>query len=236
MSIVRNEKDISEWLDHHRKIGVEHFYLAEHRNEFPIPVADDITLLPVDQSEMLDQIKFYATELSKAESRWCACIDADEFIIVKNDLHDFLTNYEEYGALGIHWLCFGTSGYEKRQPSVLNNYVWRCPYEFGWNRHIKSIIKTTNQLNDFSNIHNLSHNTVDEKFQKIDGALAKYTGDLIRLNHYWTKSKEDFSEKIAKCGFYDKRYDDYIRLYNNLEINCTVNDPYPLEIRTDRLE
>ena len=87
-SIFKNEgKYIQEWIEYHKLIGVEHFYLYDNDS------TDDITVLQqyIDEGTLtLNRISGVAMQMPaynhflntyKEEVEWCAIIDLDEFIV-----------------------------------------------------------------------------------------------------------------------------------------------------------
>lgn len=89
--------------------------------------------------------------------KFIAFIDVDEFIVLqqqhtepagrsgsdgggaaRQDINQFMRQYEQYGGLAINWLMFGSSGH-KEQPAggVLLNYQDCLPVGSVENRHVK---------------------------------------------------------------------------------------------------
>ena len=140
-AIVRNEAPyIGEWLEFHRLVGIERFYLYDDAsNDDTTDVIrqhdrGDIVLRPYQYDPECvcpDNVQFRATHQvisyndcirrDRDDTHWCAFIDVDEFLYHRDydDIRDPL--FEEVGARGsaalfANWLVFGSSGYQQKPP------------------------------------------------------------------------------------------------------------------------
>jgi hypothetical protein len=117
-----------------------------------------------------------------------------------------LRAYEQYGGLTLNWKIFGSSGHIQRpEGGVLQNYKM-CFTNF----HIKTIVNTRNVLKNLGP-HDFEYfpgfNAVDTNFKRVNGpfnpGILEVAGDdlfsIMYINHYCTKSREDF-EKKSKRG------------------------------------
>ena len=62
---------------------------------------------------------------TKSKSKWLIIIDADEFILPKkcNTLRHFLNDYNDFHALGINWIMFGSNNHLKKQFDYRMNMI-----------------------------------------------------------------------------------------------------------------
>ena len=143
-----------------------------------------------------------------------AIIDIDEYIvpIEKDNIKDFLKDYEKYPAVVINWILFDSNGYEKHPENKLITEAYtriskKPPKEYT----IKSIIKPK-EVEGITSPHfcyyKNNKQAVNENFEKIfDDNWAYKTKTLsvnkIRLNHYYSKSFDDYINKINK-GYADR--------------------------------
>lgn len=120
-AIFKNEAIyLKEWIEFHRIIGVEHFYLYNNNSNDEYmsvvrPYIDEaiVTLIqwPKNQAQMecyQDCINNYS-----GEAQWIGFIDIDEFVVPKttNTIYEFLEPFEKKrGAVKIYWRTFGASG------------------------------------------------------------------------------------------------------------------------------
>lgn len=113
--------------------------------------------------------------------------------------------------------------------------MYRSKKDFEKNRHVKSIVdprKTIGFLSDpHAPIYLPGYHAINEKEEEVVGPiLPVISTDIIRINHYFTKSKEEFLQKrsrgrATKSGqrnmqdFIDHDrndvFDDSMRKYNN---------------------
>lgn len=125
--IFQNEADyLREWLEYHKLIGIEHFYLFDNlstdhymRVLKPYLKSGEVELfheptVAHNQKEIKQvQCRCYekSCALAAGTAKWLAIIDADEFIVPlkTNSLLKLLNKYDSFGGLYINWLMFGTS-------------------------------------------------------------------------------------------------------------------------------
>lgn len=218
-AIFRNEGPyLREWIEYHRLLGVEHFYLYNHKStdEF-IPIltpyiAKGIVELKHAHSKRKTghpplvgfnaiQVDSYNRCLVKARgvSKWVAFIDLDEFILPSDpvDLPTFLSHYASYAGLVINWRCFGTSHLQrmnKKRPMIEQLICCSDP-NLPINAHVKSIVRPE-LVDHFCNPHYAIYLpgcvAVDAHFEPQAGPLSAIKHDLIRINHYWTRDEYYF--------------------------------------------
>jgi len=123
----------------------------------------------------------------------------DEFLVLlqHTDIKEILRDYEEFGALAIPWNGFGSSGHRtKPRGLVIDSYLWRDKDNLMW---IKSIINTQfcTGIND-PHRGEYTRTAVNETKEPVSGATCNSPRKLLRLNHYFTKSHEEWIKKIAR--------------------------------------
>ncbi|MDE6573026.1 MAG: glycosyltransferase family 92 protein, partial [Duncaniella sp.] len=125
-AIAKNEGTyFKEWIEWHLSQGVEKFYIYD--NESTDSTRE--VLQPYIEAGVVDYTYFpgYRMQLAayddcldrhRLESRWIAFIDLDEFIVPRRhqSIPDFLSGFEEFPAVEINWLIYGSGGAEKREP------------------------------------------------------------------------------------------------------------------------
>ncbi len=210
--IAKNEHPyIEEWVAHHLLVGAERIVVFDNESE---PSLQRVLRKYIDHGLVVvhdifgvgQQLSAYdrALEFYGPSSRWIAFIDVDEFLIPKthSDVRFILTDYEDYGALGIHWVEFGSSGHLKRPcNSQIKNFVHRFPLHYPKNMHIKSIVQPERvkySCSPHSFIYYPPWNCVDENFFPVVGDVAPFTAETIQLNHYFYRSQEDYCYKVER--------------------------------------
>lgn len=237
LSICTNFKDevkyLKEWLDYHIEIGVDHFYLYDNNSEDNYaevlkPYYDEgyITLKKVKSNPAKPKVYEDFLNNHKFETYWVAFVDCDEFITFKHEntnAYKFFKNYEDYPAVGLNWLMFGSSNLEKNENNLVLDKFELCndPFDHSHNNvscHIKSVINPRKTIPKYLNPHFCIYDTTlcypysplavdtDQEYitgekRKVDGEKyyfaatdkPKFTKAFIR--HYWCKSKDEFIER-----------------------------------------
>lgn len=124
-AIFRNEAPyFKEWIDYHRRVGVEHFWLYNDKStdnweevlkpyidqniveviDWPVPTWNDFVAC---------QVAAYKDVLRRTSevTRWLALIDIDEFMLpmVEKSVAKCLDkHYSKASAVFVNWFCFGT--------------------------------------------------------------------------------------------------------------------------------
>ena len=222
-AIYRDEAPyLREWLSLHRLAGVEHFYLYnngstdEHR-EALAPYLDEGIAELLDWDFYPGQLRAYDHCLAERrdESRWIAFVDIDEFLFSPTirPLPEILARYEQAPGVVANWAIFGTSGHaEKPEGLVIESYLRRTDNQQA-NRHVKSIVDPRRAQGPGGNPHFFRYrdgNAVDETGAPLEGPPFSFTEsvhfDLLRVNHYYTKSEQEFRDKLAKPKAHGPEY------------------------------
>ena len=208
----KNENEyLKENIEYHSALGVDHFYIYDNKsnvslkktlNNFP-----NVTVIEWDDENIGSHCRAFDNCLKNygASSRWIGFIDTDEFLVLKKDIciKQFMKSYESYAALGVNWKCFGSSGHLRKQQSVTKSFIHSV--DVNDNTHIKSIVQPKWTIRTNNNPHAFKYKgdkvCVNEKFKIITGPWNKpATHDLIQLNHYVTRSRQDFENKRKRGG------------------------------------
>jgi Glycosyltransferase family 92 len=227
--MVKNEgRYLCEWIEFQRLMGVEHIYLYDNGStdctvEVLRPFAAEgfVTVIPwiTFDDEVSPQRQAYAHALCNfgPQYRWMAFVDLDEFLfpVTAPDLAAVLSNYEDCPSICVPWYMFGTSGH-KGPPSglVIESYTERALFPppprrmklLKW----KSIVDPS-QVVAVGNVHlfDLASGVtggVDERRCPIsdeaeDGEREPPSGAVLRINHYYTRSHQEFVVKLNAVRF-----------------------------------
>jgi hypothetical protein len=192
-----------EWIEFHRLVGVERFFLYDHEStdgstEVLAPYVEQGLVTshhwPVDPG----QVEAYDHCIAEhgAESRWIAFVDLDEFLFAPagEAVPDVLREYEDLPGVGVGWGVFGTSGHRARpQGLVTESYTLRAdrPRRPGWYKTILDPRRAVRALGP--------HAFVYEDRQAFPGPVPQFVPfDRLRINHYWTKSEEELYAKLGR--------------------------------------
>lgn len=247
-AVMKNEGPyLREWLEYHRMVGVEHFYLYDNNSSdetldivAPYVAAGIVTLHHWPEHPL--QLKAYMHCLKEYRqiSFWIAFIDLDEFIVpvAAPTISDILRDFESYGALAVNWLIYGNSGHETRPSGLqIENYVYRSEASWKSNRHVKSIVnpRRTKAPRDPHCFRYLDgFGAVDENHQPVEGPLtATNSTNKIRINHYFTRSTEESRKKMERGNpdsKFKRPWNDFVRLNRN-DVLDTIMQRYIPELK-----
>lgn len=253
VAIMKNEGPyLKEWLDYHLLAGVDHFYIYD--NESPDNQAEvakpyiaaglvDYFPLPGKIMQMIaynDAIRRF-----KFQCRYMAFIDADEFIYPKNNravvevVDKILSDVPQAASLSIHWQCFGSNGQEKADHSrgVLERFTRRAPKDWappdgtgnGLGNVIVKAIVNPRMVKLFYNPHFAvlfeDLNSINENKETVIQSVHKpIAAEKIVVNHYQTKSFDEYMEKRQR-GAADGNISEYqISRFNNYDRNEKFDD------------
>ncbi|MDR2338172.1 MAG: glycosyltransferase family 92 protein [Deltaproteobacteria bacterium] len=206
-AILKDEAPyIEEWIEYHLLVGVEHFYLYDNESTDNLqkvlqPYINRGIVVYESWAGQAQQVSVYndAVLKCKAETRWLAIIDADEFIVPLQDenIPQFLQSYEQYPAVVLNWFIFDCAGHIN-QPSglVIENYT-----RGNRGTHIKSIVnpRKVAHANIHGHVYFNQELAVTENFMTVSGDFVQYDFvKRIQLNHYWTKSYAEFKAKVER--------------------------------------
>jgi hypothetical protein len=213
---------LQEWIEYHKLIGVDHFYLynnlsTDNYREVLEPYIQngevDLIDWPYKAGNWGDwdriQVEAYSNvlELARYTSKWLALIDIDEFIVIANEnkLTRFLEKYEgkSEGGICLMWSFFGTSNVKKIPADKLL---------------IESLIYHSGPAanGDVSQIWNQGSYKSIIRPEFVYGIISPHFGlyvygkthfmvsyDLAHINHYWTRDEYYFNNfKIPRREFW----------------------------------
>lgn len=232
-AIFKNEgKYIQEWIEYHKLIGVQHFYLYDNDSTDDITVLqkylDDGTITLNKISGTAQQIPAYNhfIQTYKDETEWCAIIDLDEFIVptecatLPEQLNAILSRAEKkfsiidgfslnmIAGIQLAWVYYGTSFHiDPPEGLVLENYLNRIKLEDN-----DTWCKCIYYLDNIQNIYN-PHFTypkpgkifIDENgdYVPVCARFLSTKAKYCRVNHYTTRSYSEHLYKLTERGFAD---------------------------------
>jgi hypothetical protein len=204
--MFRNEADyLEEWLEFHDRVGFEHFFLYENlsrddwRPRIPKRLLDAnrVTIVTVAHEKAQLQAFNHCLRSVRGRVKWLALLDADEFVYPTREgesMLQILSEFSEAPAVAINWQMFGTNGHMLRpQGRVLGNY--KACAAVG-NQHVKVIVQpelTVRMVTPHDAIYVGGRTAVNELGAAVHGPFSNPPSlERLRINHYWTKSVEEY--------------------------------------------
>lgn len=248
-AIFRDEAPyLKEWIEFHRLVGVEHFYLFNHKSEdnfkkilSPYIRKGIVSLYGThpyssDSEKMEDfnhvQCQVY-TDMAQAlanKVKWVIFLDIDEFLFPVNQLslREVLKEYDDCAGVSVNWQMFGSS-FVKTMPKnqLLIETFTRCaPQDYPVNKHVKTIVQPQ-YVAEFKNPHApeyiAGYTQVNSDKIPFSGPFSPYINvDKLRINHYWTRDEDYMWQvKIPRRVKWGMSIDGIIK--GNEEMNQTTD-------------
>jgi hypothetical protein len=209
-AIFRDEAAyLAEWVTFHRIQGVERFYLYDNRSgdewRSALEPEIDAGIVEVEHWPWVPgQRGAYEDCLRRRrdEARWIAFIDVDEFLFspTGEPLPEILRRFDMHPGVVVNWRMYGTSGFDQAPDGlVTENYVMRAADDLHAHRFVKSIVNPRSALGcQTAHYFELDGVPVGEDGQPVPSPIREPTAELLRINHYYSKSQEEFSRKTAR--------------------------------------
>jgi len=239
LAVTKNESPyLREWIEYHHNLGVEKFYICDDQStdetfKILLPYINSGTVIYKkiyrnNKKGFLPEVqrKIYtkAVRRYKNKTRWLAIFDIDEFFVPlkHNSIVEFLKEYEEFSQIIIHWKMFGSSGHTAKPAGlVIENYNYSHE-----DVHLtgKSIVNPRAILGQ-AEVHysKVIGMPVDERkhLYPQDPSVIGATADIMCINHYWSKSEEEFvsrrgylaSDVLKKFDAQAVKFDDSIKRF-----------------------
>ncbi len=243
-TIFKDEaKYLKEWIEFHKIIGVNHIYMynnfsSDDYQEVIAPYIESGYVDLIDWMVPQGQLSAYAHCISnyRDESQWIGFIDIDEFVVPVEDdtVNIFLKKFEKNrAAVKIYWKLFGSSGrLNRNKKNLVTDDFYMC-----WEKYdeIGKCFYNTNYDVDFEfKRNNLLHhmfwgqvkgknippvNCFDKICLRNDMNIVKNVKFPIQINHYFTKSYEEYLDKKKRGDVYfkiDPKDDEYFYKHDEL--------------------
>ena len=222
VAILKHEAPyLREWLDYHLSAGVDHFYLydngsPDNQAEVAAPYVKTGLVDWFDAPGKVMQMAVFneAVNRFKFHCRYMAFVDIDEFIYPKTNqsivevVDEILSRDGHAAGLAINWQIFGSDSQERADFSrgVLERFTRRAQVDWtpdGFGNAIVKTIANPRAINFMIYPHHANYFetlcAVNEQGKVIQNFLNRpVTVEKIAVNHYYTKSREEFAKKINR--------------------------------------
>ncbi len=212
-AIAKNEGPyFKEWLDWHIGQGVDKFYIydndsTDNTKEVLQPYIDSGRVIyhvfPGPQCQMPAYDK--CIETYRFDTKWLAFLDIDEFVypIKTPSFRSFLEQYDDAPAIEINWLNYGSGGATTKTPGgVMERFKHHSLPSHKINRHVKSVVnpRKVYVMANAQEATCIRGRAIDSHGNPIKTSYnsREPQHDIIRINHYATKSKEEY--KLRKTN------------------------------------
>jgi hypothetical protein len=212
---------LREWIEFHRLVGADRFFLYDNEStdeheEVLLPYTElgivEINHWPSPPS--VKQPRYWGLRGAfddclarhRDDSRWIAFLDVDEFLFspTGSTLPDVLRGFEQFSGVEVSRFDFGPSGH-RTKPSglVIESYLRRRRYTSPDEdlEQVKSVVDPT-RVERTLNAHGFYykdgyavHEDGERAYGEFPGSRTFPQTSLLRINHYITKSVEEYMAK-----------------------------------------
>jgi glycosyltransferase involved in cell wall biosynthesis len=210
LSIMKNEAPyLAEWIEYHLLVGVEKFWLVnndsdDNTEEVLAPYIEAGIVIYLNFTGRGQQFAIYNSlrNTLKEESFWLAIMDIDEFLLPVDgrSVPEILRARECFPAISVNWVMYGSNGQLTKQPGlVIERFKNHTSWDHIINRHIKTIVRPRMvrryAVHDHIYQGRCRSRDVLRRRNRLEFWDQPPVFDVLRMNHYWTKSREEFQAK-----------------------------------------
>jgi len=232
--ITKDENYIlGEWLDHHINQGVEHFYIYDNLSSEPVrefikslpyDVQSKVTIIEWTTAKIAPQQEAYNDCLQRfgKDTKWLGFVDTDEHLhcLTGVSLPEFLDEYEYGAGLFVSQMIMSANGQEKMTPGLLvDRFPNRITHDHDLN-YVGKIIVQPRKV-DCMHIHNCLPEPDEFVLQENHCRMPMsqhWVGtpsiDKIVIKHYFTKSYEEWLNKIQRGRVQAEHYQNYTKFFD----------------------
>lgn len=218
--LIKDEnRYLKEWLDWHLNIGFEHVYIYDNGEKDHVKDVVDLYAAEMQQKITVIDWTGHHTHIQqdaynhflsnhKADVRWGLFIDSDEFLRFTDgettDVNTFLRSYEDYTEVWGYEVEYDANGQETYEDKPVRERFTRqtdVREGFYWKNFIQ-----VNRIDSF-----LMHYAYYDESKHLLFKDEQSNQDLFVIDHYYTKSWEEWKKKIMERGGADPNYHKALR-------------------------
>lgn len=216
-AICKNEaKNLPEWIEFHKLVGVEHFYIYDNGStDNTMEVLDsyikDGIVTYIKYEGKKKQIPAYndAVKRFKNETKWMGFIDIDEYVIPisVDKISSFLKNFEGESGVFFNWVFYGDNDQKKREKGLIIERFTKhsakmdsCGKLIVNPRCVSFMFVHVSYYKNNETSSDVCHNKLVFNYNPLPGDChtnAKAM-NIARINHYYFKSEEEWFSKIRR--------------------------------------
>lgn len=218
--LIKDEnRYLREWLDWHLNVGFDHIYIYDNGTKdhvqdivdgYAAEMQQKITVIDWTGHHTHIQQDAYNHFMShfKADVRWAIPLDSDEFLRFTDgesvNVNTFLRAYEDYTEVWGYEVEYDANGQEKYEDKPVRERFTRLTdvrEGFYWKNFIQ-----VNRIDSFL-MHYAYYDPAKHQVFKNEQSNQ----DLFVIDHYYTKSWEEWCWKIKERGGADPNYHKALR-------------------------
>lgn len=213
MVIKHENRYLREWIDWHLNLGFEHIYLYDNGTEervteitetYPAVIREKITVTDWSGHHVHLQQNAYEHFMQnfKQDVRWGIFIDSDEFVRftgITTDVNRFLRGYEDYTEIWGYEVEYDANGlvsYEDKPVHERFTRITDVREGFYWKNFVQPN-RIDGWLMHYAQYNPRKHFVFENE---------ERNKDLFIIEHFYTKSWEEWQWKIKDRGGADPKY------------------------------
>jgi len=221
---------LPEWIDFHKKQGVQHFYLYDNLSkDHPEDILrhylreKSVTLIkwPYESYGQGDwniiQCDAYMHCVKKygPKTHWMAFLDTDEFLFRpdKTDLRVFLNRHQNFKSVSAYWMMYGTSKLTIPPGGKITDFLIYRAADNNPAHHTPKTVAQPKYIDGIVNPHFVILRPGCEHYQ--------FPHAELRINHYWSRDMKFFYE--VKLPRREKWYKDR---QGQIDLESQMNEVY----------
>lgn len=224
-AIGRNENPYAvEWVEHYKKLGVSRIFVYDNWFGDETPLADTlkdyvaegfVEVIPVPDKPAA-QCKAYEDCYRKHgnEYAWIGFLDFDEYLRWNGraKIGKMFSKYNDADCVLVNWRIMTDSGLVHYDPRPLKERFTeimpldtKVKYDFPENNHVKCFVRGgLGDIHFAKNPHSPSDSIrcVNSEGKRVPcSAFTPYTHKVMRIDHYWTKTADEWRTNKLARGF-----------------------------------
>lgn len=223
VAVVRDENPyLEEWIRYYvEELGFEHFYIYDNESTVPVKeylignnfkYADMITYIDWKSTDWTQQdscnhfLKYYSSE-----TKWVFVADPDEYITLADNsrtLREYLKDHSEYATIRCPWQYFTANGQEKKtdEPDMVR---FTEPITIDGMPEGGKYFGQTNRIKYFGSY--IPYPRLKGKTHLKEKTIEN--GGFFQLNHYYTRSYEEWVQKIKRGSVHPTALKQYLEFF-----------------------
>ena len=224
-AIERNENPYAvEWVEHYKKLGVSRIFVYDNYFGSETPLADTlkdyvaegfVEVIPVPDKPAA-QCRAYEDCYRKHgnEYAWIGFLDFDEYLRWNGraKIGKMFSKYNDADCVLVNWRIMTDSGLVHYDPRPLKDRFkevmpldTKVKYDFPENNHVKCFVQGgLGEIHFAKNPHSPSDSIrcVNSEGKIVPcSAFTPYTHKVMRIDHYWTKTADEWRTNKLARGF-----------------------------------
>ena len=224
-AIGRNENRYAvEWVEHYKKLGVSKIFVYDNyfNDEEPLAVtlkkyedAGFVEIIPIPNRKGMQHRAYeHCYKLHGDEYAWIGFLDFDEYLRWegRKKIETMFQKYNDADCVLVNWRLFTDSGLTHYDPRPLKERFTEVmpldqhvKYTWPENDHVKCFVAGGLGIVNFNSPHHPGTQmrcvNVSGEDVKNESFVHPYDHSVMRLDHYWTKTAEEWIGNKLMRGF-----------------------------------